>query len=194
MSRIYQALKKAQAEKAKTNGKGKTWNLGDRETPPHVDFDLSPHIEEQYERLHANILVRQKQQIQTIMVVGSQYGDGVTTVASILARVLAKTRTVLLVDANLRTPALAEVFQVRASGGFAELLTRKVSLDGAVTATELPNLSVMTCGSAPVGPPYIFEVGSFDDLLNAVKDRFQYIIFDFLKLSSLSNYLLVYNP
>jgi capsular exopolysaccharide synthesis family protein len=85
---------------------------------------------------------------------------------------------VLLVDANLRTPALAEIFHVRSHGGFADFLARKVTLDGAITPTEEPNLFVMTSGSAALAPPYLFEAGAFDDLLIGLKDKFDYIIFD----------------
>jgi capsular exopolysaccharide synthesis family protein len=112
------------------------------------------------------------------MVVGADHGDGVTTSASLFARALAKSRMVLLVDANLRTPALAEIFHIRSHGGFADFLARKVTLDGAITPTEEPNLFVMTSGAAALAPPYLFEAGAFDDLLTGLKEKFDYIIFD----------------
>jgi capsular exopolysaccharide synthesis family protein len=112
------------------------------------------------------------------MVVGANHGDGVTTSASFFARALAKSRMVLLVDANLRTPALAEIFHVRSHEGFADFLARKVTLDGAITPTEEPNLFIMTSGSAAFAPPYLFEAGAFDELLTGLKEKFDYIIFD----------------
>jgi capsular exopolysaccharide synthesis family protein len=112
------------------------------------------------------------------MIVGADHGDGVTTSASLFARVLAKSRTVLLVDANLRTPALADVFHLRSHEGFSDFLARKVSLEGAIVETDVPNLFIMTCGSAPLAPPYLFEAGPFDELLTGLKEKFDYIIFD----------------
>jgi capsular exopolysaccharide synthesis family protein len=156
--------------------------------PPHTNGHIltpSPTVEEQYQRLYTNIAIRgQAQQIRTLMIVGAHHGDGVTTSASLFARALAKSRTVLLVDANLRTPALADIFHVRANGGFADFLARKVSLDGAISETDVPNLFVMTSGSPPLAPPYLFEIGPFDELLTDLKAKFDYIIFDAAPLAA----------
>lgn len=148
--------------------------------PPLNDRSLSPNLEAQYQRLFASLVIQGQQStpFKTLMVVGADHGDGVTTSASLFARALAKSRTVLLVDANLRTPALAEIFHVRSHGGFSDFLARKVSLDGVITPTEDPNLFIMTSGSAALAPPYIFEGGAFDELLAGLKERFDYIIFD----------------
>lgn len=150
--------------------------------PPRSDVGvrpLSPNLEAQYQRLFTALVVQQKpQQIKTLMIVGANHGDGVTTSASLFARALAKSRTVLLVDANLRTPALAEIFHIRSHSGFADFLARKVTLDGVITPTEDPNLFIMTSGSAALAPPYLFEAGAFDDLLTGLKDKFDYILFD----------------
>lgn len=140
---------------------------------------LPPNLEAQYQRLFTALVVKNNpQQLKTLMIVGANHGDGVTTSASLFARALAKSRTVLLVDANLRTPALAEIFHVRSHGGFADFLARKVTLDGVITPTEEPNLFIMTSGSAALAPPYIFEAGAFDELLTGLREKFDYILFD----------------
>jgi capsular exopolysaccharide synthesis family protein len=151
-------------------------------THAHSDLGIRPippNLEAQYQRLFSTLVVQNNpQQLKALMIVGANHGDGVTTSASLFARALAKSRTVLLVDANLRTPALAEIFHVRSRGGFADFLARKVTLDGAITPTEEPNLFIMTSGSAALAPPYIFEAGAFDELLTGLKEKFDYIIFD----------------
>jgi capsular exopolysaccharide synthesis family protein len=149
---------------------------------PHAEArlrELTPNLEAQYQRLFTTVVQAQMPQpLKTLMVVGANHGDGVTTSASFFARALAKSRMVLLVDANLRTPALAEIFHVRSHEGFADFLARKVTLDGAITPTEEPNLFIMTSGSAAFAPPYLFEAGAFDELLTGLKEKFDYIIFD----------------
>lgn len=161
------------------SGRGET-NGHSLPRSPLSDRSLSPNLEAQYQRLFASLVIQGQQSnpLKTLMVVGADHGDGVTTSASLFARALAKARTVLLVDANLRTPALAEIFHVRSHGGFSDFLARKVSLDGVITPTEDPNLFIMTSGSATLAPPYIFEAGAFDELLVGLKERFDYIIFD----------------
>ncbi len=207
MSKTYEALRRAEAERAKKQEESPTTeapfpfgtaeeekqeeaevptrphkNRQEPSGPPPVFFptsSLTPTVEEQCERIHAKLLVRpQKPRIQTIMLVGTEHRDGVTTVATLFARVLAKARTVLLVDANLRTPALADIFRIHKNGGLADFLARKVSLEGAVAETDIPNLFVMTSGSAPFAPPYLFETGSFDELLAGLRERFHYIVCD----------------
>lgn len=149
---------------------------------PHAEArlrELTPNLEAQYQRLFTTVVQAQMPQpLKTLMVVGANHGDGVTTSASFFARALAKSRMVLLVDANLRTPALAEIFHVRSHEGFTDFLARKVTLDGAITPTEEPNLFIMTSGSATFAPPYLFEAGAFDELLTGLKEKFDYIIFD----------------
>jgi capsular exopolysaccharide synthesis family protein len=149
---------------------------------PHAEArlrELTPNLEAQYQRLFTTVVQAQMSQpLKTLMIVGANHGDGVTTSASFFARALAKSRMVLLVDANLRTPALAEIFHVRSHEGFADFLARKVTLDGAITPTEEPNLFIMTSGSAAFAPPYLFDAGAFDELLTGLKERFDYIIFD----------------
>lgn len=223
MSKTYEALKKAEAERerrtrgeeeprqsvetvppndalATANGHTVPPNVDSGPEVPRIDADplattetnghssphadsgsrpLSPNLEAQYQRIFTTLAVQQKpQQIKTLMLVGTNHGDGVTTSASLFARALAKTRTVLLVDANLRTPALAEIFHIRSHQGFADFLARKVTLDGVIAPTEEPNLFVMTSGSAAFAPPYIFEASAFDELLSGLKEKFDYVVFD----------------
>jgi capsular exopolysaccharide synthesis family protein len=238
MSKTYEALKKAEIEKARKTQLGKEELLSSQETvspheetssplpvwspegsnekvvterfepneqevtgsepssemsPPHAvesiasEFiSLPPTIEEQYQRLYSSLIVRSQRAkpIQTIMVVGAHHGDGVTTSASLFARTLAKSRTVLLVDANLRTPALAQIFNKRTNQGFADFLARKVTLDGAISPTDIPSLFLMTSGAAPLALPYLFETGNFDQLLTDLKERFDSIIFDAAPLAN----------
>ena len=153
-----------------------------------LDLSRSRNAEVQYQRIYTRLAARSagSKSIKTIMFVGSDHGDGVTTTATFFARMMAKSRKVLLVDANLRTPALGDLFRLRRNGGggLADFLVRKVSLDGVITETEVPNLFVMTCGSAPLAPPYLFENGTFADLLEKLRDKFDYIIFDAAPMKS----------
>lgn len=160
------------------------------QTPEGMVLDLSRSrdAEVQYQRIYTRLATQsaKSKAIKTIMFVGADHGDGVTTTATFFARMMAKSRKVLLVDANLRTPALGDLFRLRRNGGggLADFLVRKVSLDGVITETEVPNLFVMTCGSAPLAPPYLFENGRFGELLAKLQDKFDYVIFDAAPMKS----------
>jgi protein-tyrosine kinase len=164
-------------------------SISDSSSRPQFELrfaDLPPTVEEQYQRLYTSLVIRSQlnEPIQTIMVVGVHHGDGVTTSASLFARALAKSRTVLLVDANLRTPALAEIFHTCQNRGFAEFLARKVTLEGAISPTDIPGLFLMTSGAALLAPPHLFANGNFDQLLADLKEKFDCIIFDAAPLAT----------
>jgi len=76
---------------------------------------------------------------------------GTTSVLLNLAITLAReiAPRVLVVDANLERPAIAEKFSIsKAAPGLAEVLARKFPLAWAVQASTIPNLQILTAGSA----------------------------------------------
>src|SRR5262249_55365401 len=71
-------------------------------------------MEEQYQRLRRPLMPNSKHgPTRVVMVAAKDHGEGGTTTAAILASTLARSGNskILLVDANLRTPALDEVFE-----------------------------------------------------------------------------------
>ena len=121
VSKTFDALIKAEAEsKAQKRQKRRGVNFSalsvfkDKGRPIKIDFDLDPFVEEQYHRLRRHLLPNSKHgATKVVMVAATDHGEGGTTTAAILASTLARSGTskILLVDANLRTPALDEVFE-----------------------------------------------------------------------------------
>jgi len=82
-------------------------------------------------------------------VLGGMPGSGATTVASNLALACAGAdENVLIIDANLRRPSMHRVFGIAEPLGLADCLAGQVSLTDAVRPTSMPNLTVLTAGSA----------------------------------------------
>ena len=81
-------------------------------------------------------------------------GEGKTVTASNLAVVIAQSgRTVLLVDADLRKPAVHAVFDLPNTAGLTTMLRDdKVSLDTVAHVTEQPGLRILTSGPLPPNP------------------------------------------
>src|SRR5512143_1813354 len=112
---------KAEADSKKNGAKKKSRGVKfnalsvfkDKRRPIKIDFDLDPYVEEQYHRLRRHLLPNSKRAaVKVVMVAATDHGEGGTTTAAILAATLARSvnSKILLVDANLRTPALEEVF------------------------------------------------------------------------------------
>ena len=65
--------------------------------------------------------------VKTILITSPAHGDGSTTTAANFAKTMAQfcRLNVLLIDANLRSPRLHEIFNVEYNQGLGELLTKE---------------------------------------------------------------------
>ena len=119
--------------------------------------------------------------VKTILFTGTAHGDGCTTTAASFANSMAQfcRLNVLLIDANLRTPRLHEIFNVQYNQGLGNLLTNeeedKTSLFKKVGRG---NLYLIPCGKKSRGPLAIFESTRFDETLKLMREKFDYVILD----------------
>ena len=190
MSRIYEALQKADGESGSNQSKTKLDFVlfKDHRHSPKIKLDLDPYVEEQYQKLRRRLLADPKQHAQVMMVAATNHGEGATTTAVMLAAYLAKSKNskVLLIDANFRTPAIDDVFQTEyIQAGLSDLILSESSLEKSICKTNLPNLFVLPCGKPVSSPSYIFDGDSMNDLLGTLRQHFDFIIFD---ASPLRNY------
>src|SRR5258707_13251942 len=117
------------------------------------------------------------------MVAARDHGEGGTTTAAILASTLARSGNskILLIDANLRTPALEQVFepgQAYKLTGLSDRVLSEATLDQTIYDTDIPNLSFMPCGSAVPSPSYVFDQAPIGEMLSALREQFDFVIFD----------------
>jgi capsular exopolysaccharide synthesis family protein len=156
----------------------------DKRRPIKVDFDLDPYVEEQYQRLRRHLLPNSKRgAVKVVMVAATDHGEGGTTTAAILAATLARSvnSKILLVDANLRTPALEEVFDQGEACelvGLSDKVLSQAPLDQTIYQTDISNLFFMPCGRAVTTPSYIFDNGALNEMVSLLREQFDFIIFD----------------
>jgi capsular exopolysaccharide synthesis family protein len=179
VSRIYDALKRAERERRPTPV-----------APPPVDghterpaaWDIGEDARLEYERLQVWITSRSQDSppSQVVMVVSCQRGNGATTTAAGLAVTLARrpTAQVLIVDANLRTPCLHRLFGASGRRGFRELLNNGEVCGDYVQPTARPNLFVMTTGQGSRSAAESFAPSDPGRLLAQLKSRFHFIVLD----------------
>jgi capsular exopolysaccharide synthesis family protein len=182
VSRFYEALKKVE------RGRPPTVNVTPIGGPrtPQVAWEFDDNICQEYERIQVWLTNHSlpDHPLQTVMVASCQKGNGATTTAVGLALTLARrlSTRVLIVDANLRTPCLDQLFAVREQGGFSDLIGNGSRTDY-VRATKRPNLFVLTAGRLPRSPLDAFSPAGLTPLLGQLKTRFDYIVFDAPPLS-----------
>ena len=175
MSKIYQALERIErvgadevvVRAASANG----------EAHHHLP-DAS-----EYERLGGRVVqARTAAPFKTLLITAPDHGEGASTVALGLARALAERAglSVLLVDANLRNPALAERLEVEGPAGLAEVLTGEASAASAIADVDVDgaNLRLLAAGAAPVGAARLFGGERFERLLGELADMADVVVFD----------------
>ena len=191
MSKTFDALIKAEAE-SKAQKRQKRRGVGfsalsvfkDKRQPIKIDFDLDPFVEEQYHKLRRHLMPNSKHGApKVVMVAATDHGEGGTTTAAVLASTLARSgqTKILLVDANLRTPALDEVFdqgQGHKLLGLSDQVLSEAPLDQIIYGTDIQNLFFMPCGSAVSSPSYMFDSEPIIGMLSALREKFDFIIFD----------------
>ena len=118
--------------------------------------------------------------IKTILITGTAHGSGVSTTAVSLATALAKNSRlkVLLVDANLRTPGLHEVFKTNFTGGVYDLINKEDDNSLKFQKVGPGDMFLFPSGVNNAVDNGYFESDRFDMLLQSTRKSFDYVILD----------------
>jgi capsular exopolysaccharide synthesis family protein len=118
--------------------------------------------------------------IKTILVTGTSHGGGTSTTAVNLATSLAEgsRNSVLIVDANLRTPGLHRFFSTDSFKGMSELLDVRGEKNFGFKKIGDNELYLFPCGVKRSKSDGYFESRRFNTFLNNVRNSFDYVIFD----------------
>ena len=121
------------------------------------------------------------QRHQVIQITSPMPGDGKSTLAANLAVTIAQSgKSVLLLDADFRRPSLHKVFGLPATDiGLASVVNGDAEpADAMQSIAEVPNLKLMACGHRPSNPSELLSSEQFADVLQLLRDRFDFVIVD----------------
>ncbi len=137
-------------------------------------------IAEAYVRLRTNIeLSAVDRPIQVIMLTSANPGEGKSTTVSNLAVVFAQAdKKTLVIDADLRKPTIHHFFKVSNRSGLTNVLTKQISVQGAVRDTSLENLQVLTSGPIPPNPSELLSSQRMKALIEELREAYDVIIID----------------
>jgi tyrosine-protein kinase Etk/Wzc len=120
-----------------------------------------------------------KRDCKVVMITSSFPGEGKTTIAANLALTFAQSgNRVLLVDCDLRRPALHKIFDQSRNPGVTEVLAGDVPLAKALHTTGIDNISILTSGTIPPNPAELLSSDSMRDLLARLRASFDMVILD----------------
>ena len=164
--------------------------LSGRARPSSTGKQLDPHlithsypfssVAESYRQLRTNLqFAKAGNSFKTLLMTSPTPSEGKSTTISNLAIAFAQTgKKVLLVDADLRRPAIDTTFKLKKGEGLSELLTGKAKTAAVVRKTDIENLSIITSGAIPASPAEILGSDRMREFIEEVKKDYDIILFD----------------
>jgi tyrosine-protein kinase Etk/Wzc len=137
-------------------------------------------IAESFRRLRTNVQYAQiDRPVQTILVTSPNPAEGKSTCVSNLSIAFAQSgKKVLLIDTDLRKPALHNEFGLKREPGISDVLFGGADEESAIQQTVVENLSVVCCGTIPPNPAEILGSQKMRDFLERMKKRYDFLLFD----------------
>ena len=155
--------------------------------PASTPFALVSHSElpsvfaEAFRNLRTSILYSTPERPpKTLMMTSLQPEDGKTSLVTNLAITLAQLggSPVVLVDADMRRPMVHRVLNIDQTPGLSTYLTGQADLDQVIVPSGIPNLFVIPAGRIPVNPAELLASARLREALEALGQRFSYVVFD----------------
>ena len=151
------------------------------EGDPETAFeDPKSPLSEGYNALRAALLHSTAEGLPPVLLVTSaQAGEGKTTSSQAIAATLARLgKSVLLVDGDLRRPAIHRAYGVDNERGLSTLLTSLDPLESAVVTSREPNLHLLPSGPLPPSPTELTSSNRFRALIDAMADKYDVVVID----------------
>jgi capsular exopolysaccharide synthesis family protein len=116
---------------------------------------------------------------RTVVITSSLPGEGKSTTACNLAIALAQAESkVLLLEADLRRPKVAEYLGVDGSRGLTDILIGQASLDNTVVHWQRGLLDFLAAGAIPPNPSELLGSHQMAELLKELGNRYDIVIID----------------
>ncbi|MBC8232374.1 CpsD/CapB family tyrosine-protein kinase [bacterium] len=134
----------------------------------------------EFRRLTRNIWQNTSQEVNSLMVTSATAGEGKTLLAANLAITIAKSegKRVLLIDCDMRRPAVHSLFSLERDVGLGSLLMEETALEETIQNTELENLKIITSGKDVISPMRLLGSERTEEILDECKPQFDLIICD----------------
>lgn len=120
-----------------------------------------------------------EKQYKTLLVASGMPGSGGTSIVCNLAvNAAAIDLNVLVIDANVRRPAIHSIFGVQAGPGLAEALAGTCSLEAAVQQSSVAGLHIMPAGTDRGRAYERFTTTAMNDLVQKAREKYDLVIID----------------
>ena len=161
--------------------------------PRYEQLEGDHLVTEAYQNLRtALIFARTEGRGHVVLVASTAPQEGKTTTIVNMARLLASAgeRTVAL-DFDMRRASIHQEFGLSREPGASDALIGKRDLDACLRQTSDENLTILTAGALPPNPPALLARKAMSDLIENLRDRFEWILIDSPPLASVTDALLL---
>jgi capsular exopolysaccharide synthesis family protein len=158
----------------------------------HLVAALAPHslAAEQYRSLRTRIKQAENgRAIRAIAVTSPAKGDGKSLTAANLALTMAQEfqQRVLLVDADLRRPAVHHLFGISATPGLVDVLVGAADVNQALVSLPEYHVTVLPAGTPPTHPAELLGTSSMRRVLDTLRSGFDRILIDLPPVAPLAD-------
>lgn len=143
--------------------------------------DPQAHVSEQFRSIRTQLLFTSAERsMKSVLITSSFRDEGKTVTACNLAAALAqdKTKRVLLVDADLRKPAVHNFFNIARKPGLTDMLLEDYDLANFTARPVADDLFVIPAGSHSPNPAELLGSLKMKKVLGQLKEGFDHIILD----------------
>jgi capsular exopolysaccharide synthesis family protein len=179
MSKIFEALKKVQAE-----------SMGKKALPPPDEEPSAPergslsgvpqNVAAEMVSMRYNLDAKIGRAHKALTFTCAIRDEGVSTVSRMFAEVLSQDPAVkvILVDANMHGPAVHGAFGAEIADGLTDVLFSRKGLNECIKPTTIPRLNVMSSGEPISAPMQAFSSDQMKKLISDLLSIYDYVIFD----------------
>jgi capsular exopolysaccharide synthesis family protein len=116
---------------------------------------------------------------RALVLTSANPGEGKTTTTANLAVALALNGAkVLVVEADLRRPALHQHFRIQKTPGLSDLIVSKCQASQAIQSTRFKGLQVLPCGYIPPNPAELLGSVSMREIVLALRSCYDWVLID----------------
>jgi capsular exopolysaccharide synthesis family protein len=174
MSRVFQALERTEGLRKRKTSAILAPQQDKRSGQP------SPSDTGEFERLASVILqARAAAPFKTMMIASPHHGEGTSTVAVGLARILGGLLRVLLVDANFRSSGATDLLlETEPRAGLVEALAGSADIEAIITETNVPGLRLVAAGAVDSESPRLLQTSRLAPLMSQLAETADVVILD----------------
>ncbi len=140
-------------------------------------------LSESFRAIRSSLQFQYKKQkitgAKTLMLTSSVSGEGKTFCSINIATVFALSeKKTIVVGLDLRKPKIFDDFNLKNNIGVVNYLTGQNTINEVIQSTSIPYLDLISAGPIPPNPSELLIGESIQELINELKERYEYIILD----------------